>query len=128
MRKFKYVFALLFVVMASTFSFGQKYGHINSGNLMVLLPEVAMSDSLLADYRDSLIGEGQKKAQALEAKVKDFLARRNSGELTPRQEQEEGGKLQQEEQQLGVFEQEVREKVQMKREELLSPLLERVND
>lgn len=128
MKKFQYLFVFLFVAFATQMSFGQKFGHINSGNLMVLIPEVAQADSSLVLYRDSLIQVGQVKAQELEKKVKDFLAKRAAGELTPKQEQEQGGTLQQEEQALGAFEQEVRARVQNKRETLLAPILEKVND
>jgi outer membrane protein len=128
MKKFQYLIVFLFVAFATQMSFGQKFGHVNSGNLMVLLPEVAQADSSLALYRDSLFQVGQAKAQDLEKKVKEFLAKRSAGEMTPKQEQEEGSKLQQEEQALGAYEQEIRARVQAKREQLLSPILERVND
>lgn len=128
MKKVQYLIVILLVAFSTQFSFGQKFGHVNSGNLMVLLPEVSQADSTLALYRDSLIQVGQEKAKVLEEKVKSFLAKRASGEMTPKEEQTEGAKLQEEEQALGAFEQEVRARVQGKREQLLAPILESVND
>ena len=127
MKKVQYLIVILLVAFSTQFSFGQKFGHVNLGNLMVVLPEVAQADSSLALYRDSLISVREEKAKALEGKVKSFLAKRAAGEMTPREEQEQGAKLQEEEQALGSFEQEVRARVQGKREELLSPILDRVN-
>lgn len=119
---------LLFLFGISSSLSAQKYGHLNIGNLLEIMPEVALSDSLLAKFRDSLVADGQGKAAKLEEKAKAFFAKRNAGELTPLQQQQQGDALQKEQEALQAYEQEAVSKVQQKRQEFLEPILKRVNE
>jgi outer membrane protein len=50
-----------------------------------------------------------------------------SGDLSPKQQEEEAQKLQAREQEIAAFEQDMRKQVSDKREELLGPIYEKVN-
>ncbi len=121
-------FGFILTFGISTTTIAQKYGHLNVGNLLELLPEVTISDSLLAQYRDSLVADGQSRAAKLEARAKVFFEKRNAGDLTPLQQQEQGAVLQKEQEELQAYEQEAINKVQQKRQEFLEPILKKVND
>lgn len=113
---------------APTKSSAQKYGHLNLGNLMELLPEVAVADSVLADFRDSLFISGQLKAKRFEEKAKAFMQKRDQGELTRLQEEEQAAALEKEQQALAQLEDTVMKQVQAKRGEYLDPILRKIDN
>lgn len=130
MKKYMFPFLILALglFLSTQSATAQKYGHLNAGNLLVQLPEVAQADTLLKLYQDSLLVAGEAKAKMLESKFMDFMKRRNAGELTPKQEQAEATQLQTEEQELQNLEQEVRQNIQLKRQELMAPILKKVDE
>lgn len=117
-----------FLSLYSTATFAQKYGHLNSGNLLEQLPEVKAADKQLEEYRKQLVSKGEEMATAFQANVQSYIAKANAGDLTPAQGQEQERKLQAERQKIMEYEQEVIAKVQQKRQELLEPILKKVQD
>ncbi len=118
---------ILFITLGSTNAFAQKYGHINVGNLLELMPETALSDSTLVQYRDSLMNVGMEKAKAFDAKVKLMVGKMQSGEMNRKQEQEVTAELQKEQQEIQGYEQQIMNMVQQRRNQLLSPLLQKMD-
>ena len=98
-----------FAVLALTAS-AQKFGYVNSAQVMSLLPEVKEANSSLEVFQKqyearlkSMIEEYQQKGMALQTKVQQ-------GEIAPKQQEEETKKLQELETQIGTLEQEMRQK------------------
>jgi outer membrane protein len=104
----------------------QKFGHLNSGNLLQALPEVKAADSQLSVFRDQLIKKGEDMAKVFQTKLEDYLKKAESGELSKVQMQEQENALQKERETIMNYEQEVIAKVQQKRQELLNPILQKV--
>lgn len=104
----------------------QKYGHCNFGSLVSAMPGTKQADSDLAAYRDQLVKKGEDMAQAFQQKVTQYYQDSQSGDFTPKVLAEREQALQQEQQQIAAYEQEVQQKVAAKREELLKPLVEQV--
>lgn len=118
---------LLLLTIASQQVKAQKFGHVNSGNLLTLMPSTIQSDQQLKVYRDSLVKVGEGRAQALKAEFDAFLAKYNEGSLTPIQAQQTQGELQQKEQQLIAYQDEINNMVAIKRQELLEPIIDQLS-
>lgn len=106
----------------------QKFGYVNSAQVMSLLPEVKEANSSLEVFQKqyearlkSMIEEYQQKGMALQTKVQQ-------GEIAPKQQEEETKKLQELETQIGTLEQEMRQKVAEKQESLISPIIEKMQN
>lgn len=107
-------------------SIAQKYGHCNFGSLVGAMPGTKQADTELAAYRDQLIKKGEDMAKAFQEKVAQFYQDQQSGDFPPKQMTDREQALQQEQQSILNYEQEVQQKVVAKREELLKPLVEQV--
>ena len=116
-------FILAAFVMAST-SFAQKFGHINSQQLLFESPLVKAADTKIKTYQDGLIASGREMVTVFEANYKKYVAEVDAGGLSKVQ-------MAQREEQLGIsqqaiqkYEVEVQQKITMKKEELYKPILE----
>lgn len=105
----------------------QKYGHLNSGNLLAEMPAVKAADKQMEAYQKELIAAGEKMATAFQEKLSVYMKKANAGELSQVQDQQEQAKLQQEQQKIAKYEQEIVAKMQEKRQELLAPILQKVD-
>ena len=110
----------------NTTTFAQKYGHLNLGNLLATLPATTIADK-------QLVAEQEKMATAFEAEVTAFknkyaaaVEAMQKGALTPVQVKQKEEELAKEQETLAKKEQENIQKIQLKRQELLSPILEKV--
>lgn len=121
------IVAFLFVTVAHEAE-AQKFGYINSQELISQLPEVKEANSKIETLKKQLEKKGQEMIQSLQAKYADVQKRQADGLLSPKEAQEEGAKLQAEEQTLVQFEQTSQEKILKKSEELLSPIQEKINN
>jgi outer membrane protein len=119
----------LFVTLSMLF-FGasaQKFGYLNSEAILVEMSDVKAANSTIQTFQEQLAKQGRAKAEALQARYQKLAEDEKKGLLSPKQLQDEGGKLKADEEALGKEEQEMMQKVGAKREELLKPILDRVN-
>lgn len=105
-----------------------KYGHLNYGNLLELVPEVKSGDSQLATYRDQLVKQGEDRVKKWQADVQTFQTQAQAGDLTGLQIKQTEEKLGKEQQAIAALEQEVIQKVTKKREQILKPILDKIDD
>ncbi len=124
---------LKYLILATAFLFigmsgleAQKYGHLNLGNLLELLPERQQADDVLAKFRDARIAEENAKIKALEEKVTRIRAKIQ--ELSPLQIQEKEKEVQADQQAIQAFKQETIQQLEKKRRDLLGPILEKIQD
>lgn len=117
----------LLTITAST-SFAQKFGHLNSGNLLASMPEVAAADKQMETFQK------QKQSQ-FENKIKDFQTRfaavnqlAAEGKLTPIEQQTKTAEFQKEQESLAKLEQTIQMEIANKRQELLAPILKKVDE
>ncbi len=104
----------------------QKFGHLNSGNLLVQMPETAAADAKLKVFQDSLVAGGESKAKKLEEEFNAFVIEYRQGNIPPATAQKKQAEFQQKEAELAQLEEEIMEQVDLKREELIGPILEKV--
>lgn len=125
----KISFLLLCVTFLSNNSIiAQKFGYVNSKELILLLPEAKAADSELEALQ-------KKLGESLEAKINTFRTDVAKFEkaayldktLSPVQIEEQGGALAQREKKLADEEREMTQKIVDKRTELLSPILEKID-
>ncbi len=120
------VLLILSVVTLGSLQAQSKYGHLNYGNLLASLPETEVADKELEAFRAQLVKKGETMAQAFQEDYGKFVNEVQSGSLSPIQQQQRQAQLQEEQQKIVAYEQQIRQQVQAKREEVLSPILEKV--
>ncbi|MBL7829337.1 MAG: OmpH family outer membrane protein [Saprospiraceae bacterium] len=125
------LFFLLMLLLGTTSTFAQnapKYGHMNLGNLLEMLPDTKTANDNLKVFADKLTAKDDSLTKAFQAAVTDFQTKYQSGLLTPIQAQTREAELQKEQEAIQKFEQDAQQMVTQKREELLSPILTKIND
>ncbi len=105
----------------------QKYGHLNSGNLLQTLPQVKTADAQMKTFQEGLMKKGEEMAKAFEQKFQVYAAKVQNGELSQIQRKQQEEALEKERNQIMTYEEEAAEQVATKREELLKPILEKVD-
>jgi outer membrane protein len=106
----------------------QKFGHINSGNLLEMMPEVNQAEQNLLSFREGLMSDFQSKVERFQRKYESLAQAVQSGELSQRDQQIRTQELEMEQEELVEMEREIQQKVSNKREQLLSPILAKVDE
>ncbi len=125
MKKLLVVLTGLFLV-ASTAT-AQKYGHLNFGNVLTLMPETKTADETLKKYQEELVAKGEEMAKKFQESYTKALAEVREGKLSPLQQQRLQSDLEKEQQAIADYEEDISEKIQTKREELLRPIVEKAD-
>jgi outer membrane protein len=125
MKKLLVVLMGLFLV-ASTAT-AQKYGHLNFGNVLTLMPETKTADETLKKYQEELVAKGEEMAKKFQESYTKALAEVREGKLSPLQQQRLQSDLEKEQQAIADYEEEISEKIQTKREELLRPIVDKAD-
>lgn len=106
----------------------QKYGHLNSGNLLESLPKVKTANDKLEGYQKAKLEEIQTKSKALEAKYKAYSEQAQGGDLSPVQIRKYEEEIQAGQQELAKLEQDASVEIQKMRQEMLDPILKEVDE
>ena len=121
------VLSILCVFLLSGLSLqAQKFGYLNSAQLLSELPEVKAADADLEAYQKQLIASGENMVKSFEVKYQQYVKDVNEGILSQVQMQQKEGELGQEQQKIQQYEVEVQQKILKKREELYQPILDKV--
>lgn len=126
MKRIKNLIAIVLVVCSIQVMSAQKFGHIDSQQLLLDLPEIKTADSQLTTYQQSLMTKGEQMVKTLEANYNAYVVEANEGKLSKIQMQQKESALQQEQQAIQQYEVEVQQKLLSKREELYKPILDKV--
>lgn len=124
----KIAFLALALIAINTTARAQKYGHLNSGNLISNLAETKSADSQLRTYQEQLIKKGQTMAENFEKEYVNFMERYQKGEVTPAVAQAKEEEFRKKQEDIQRYEQKVMNDVTQKREELFAPILKKVQD
>lgn len=113
--------ALLLIVAAFTAGFGQKYGHVNFGNLLAQMPTTEAAEAKLAAFNEQQIADGEAMVKKLEA---DFLAvQKDQQNIPPIKLREYEAKFQKEQDRILKYEQNISVEIEKRRQELLGPII-----
>jgi len=119
---------LILALLATIQINAQKVGYINSQELIQSIPEVKEANSNIETFRNQLQKKGQDMIKGFQAKYTALEQKRERGELSPIQLEEEAQKLGLEEQQIREFDQQSQDKIVKKSEALLQPLRTKIQD
>lgn len=125
MRKSLLIFG--FSLMAMAAGYAQKFGYCNSTVLLTNIPEMKQADSELKGFQTQLQKRGQEMVKALEDKANDLKRKQDQGTISPKDFETQNAKLSEEQEAISKYEQEVYEKLSQKKEELYTPILDKVN-
>jgi len=122
----QFFFALLLTVCAVSSAFAQQYGHVNFGNLLSQMPDVKTAETSLQAYEKGEIATGEKMVADFKKHYAETEAR--VGDMTPKQLEQEKAKLEKEQATIQQFEQGLSRKIELKRQELLGPIIKKAKD
>jgi outer membrane protein len=105
----------------------QKFGYVNSAEILAQMPEVKQADANLEALQKQLQKKGQGMLEKLQQDYAAVQQKVERGELSPKQQEEEAQKLKEREMEISKFEQDMRTQIQNKRSELLDPIYDKVN-
>ncbi len=125
----KVFLALLMVVtIFATDAYSQKtkFGHINSNDLLAIMPERAAAQTQLQNFSKELEDQLTMMNQELQAKYQDYMSKQDSMSVSIRQMKEE--ELQSLQQRIQSFQQTAQQDLQKKEQELLQPIIDKAKD
>ena len=79
--KTAFLFVCLFLLNTGI-SNAQKFGHLNSAELLVDMPEVKLADTELVAYQKGLISAGEELVKAFKANYEKYVEEANGGTLS----------------------------------------------
>ena len=120
------LFTLLLAIGVVTDSVAQKFGYVDTQEIIELIPEVKEANAEIETLKTQLQKRGQEMLQALQVKYQGLERREAQGEISPKQLETEAAKLKQEEGTIVQFEQESQQKILQKSESLLAPIRDRI--
>jgi len=118
--------AVLLLFAASSNGQSLKFGHINSADLLAMMPEVKKADSSLQLYQKSLEDQNQSMITEYQTKVQDYqsLPPATTDAVKEVKQQE----IQDLQTRIQQFQQSAQDKLQNKKEEIYSPILKKAED
>ena len=122
----KVLLALLLVAtIFATDAYSQKvkFGHINSNDLLALMPEKAAAQTQLQKFSKELESQLTMMNQEFQTKYQDYTSKQDSMSASIRQMKEE--ELQSLQQRIQSFQQTAQQDLQKKEQELLQPIIDK---
>jgi len=127
MKKISKIVLSAAVVLFSSQAFAQlKFGHINSTELIQLMPETKKADTTLKKFGESLETQLKTMSAEYQTKLQTYQSKRDSlpdavRGIKEQELQDLGGRIQD-------FQQTAQESIQKKKEELYGPILKKAED
>lgn len=127
-RIFRLGLVVMLTVCVAFTAEAQKLAYTNSQAILMEMPEVKSADSQLANLQKQLQKKGEQMVKAYQEKRVDLQRRYDNGELSPAQAKIELEKLAEEEQKLMKYEQDMMMQLSKKREQLIQPIFDKVQE
>ncbi len=118
--------ALLLCVSLSALAQSNKLGHINSTELLQLMPEVKVADSTLQGYQKQVQDQFQTMQAEGQQKYDEF--QKNAATMPDAVKEVKQQELQDLQNRISQFQQTAQDKFQTRKEELYSPILKKAED
>ena len=127
MKKLIFPAAILFFLACSISSFAQlKFGHIDSGALIQMMPQTKKADSTLKRFGESLDSQLKAMTAEYQSKLQDYQRKvdtlPDAIRMTMEKELTDLG------QRIQDFQQTAQESIQKKKEEIYGPILKKAED
>lgn len=105
-----------------------KFGYLNSAELMSMMPEVTKADSAVDKYAQDLDALGQQMYAEYQKKAADAQDKKQKNLLSPEQEEIVVKELADMEKRISDFQQSAQDKIQAKKEKLYAPIMQKANE
>lgn len=128
MKFFKLSFVALLLLVATATASAQKFGFVNSAEILSELPATKAAESNLEALQKQLQKQGQGMVESFQNDYQALQAEAQQGTMSPKQQQEEAAKLQKREEEIANFEQKMMADLQKKRQTLLTPIYDSINN
>ena len=126
MKTYKILMLALFVLGGMTVASAQKFGYVNTQELLQGLPAVKEAEAELETFKTQLEKQYEQKVVALQTKYQRLQQQQENGELSPKQLEVEAAKLRDEETVLGKLNQDSQQKILEKSNTLLGPIQDKI--
>lgn len=127
-RIFRLSLVAVFTVCVAFTAEAQQFGYTNSQEILMEMPDVKRADSQLADLQKQLQRKGEQMVKAYQEKRADLQRRHDNGELSPAQAKIELENLAKDEQKLMEYEQNMMQQLATKREQLIKPIFDKIQN
>lgn len=129
MRNIIKIAALMALLMVSFSTVqAQKFGYVNSTELLGELPELKAAEAELEALQKQLQKKGQGMVEQLQKDYQEIQQKIERGELSPKEQDEQAKSLETRQQAIAKFEQDMVGQIQNKRTQLYEPIYTKVND
>ncbi|WP_116107448.1 OmpH family outer membrane protein [Lewinella sp. IMCC34191] len=123
----RYLFFALFLSLSALAPLtAQKYGHLNFANLLSEMPRTQAADSTLRTYNQGLVSKGEEMVANLRQRVQEVQAQVE--DLPPVRVEELRAELAAQRDEIAAYEQQIQRDTELKRQELLGPLIQEIRD
>lgn len=119
---------ILLLFMAAINVQAQKFGYINTAEILAEMPEVKQAEVDIENFSTALQKKGQAKVKELEQKYAKIQQQMQAGNLSPVQQQQAQTDLQKDQEELAKFEQDMMGQIQDKRQKALQPIYDKLNN
>lgn len=124
---FRYLTITAIVFVAAINLSAQKIGYVNRGALLADIPAVKQANANLEVLQKQLQKKYEDMITEFRTRYEDLQRKEQQGELSPKQLEDEGQKLRDEEVKIQQYQQEMQTQLAQKQESLLLPILEDLN-
>src|SRR5690554_2555463 len=108
------IIALMFLFIGGAIQAQDKYGYVNFGNIVNMMPEMESANTSLKATQDRLVTEFQDKQSAFEAKYAQLQHDVSEGTVSRTKQEEREAALRQEQQELMNAQSIISEEIQQK--------------
>lgn len=124
----QFLFAIFLLGSLSPLMSQARYGHLNFGQLLSIMPQTQGAEASLEAYQKQLVAQGEAMAAKFQADYTEYLRQAQGGDLTPVQQQKMQTDLQAQQQAIVAYEEEMTQLINKKREELITPIIDRARE
>ncbi len=128
MNKLQTYLLLCLCLFATIAVSAQKFGYINSQQLIQQIPQVKEANAELETLQKQYESQMQNKATELQTKYQALARKQEQGEISPKQFETESAALEQERVSVAKFQQEIQQNLSTKSEGLLKPIRDKINE
>ncbi|KXK37683.1 MAG: OmpH family outer membrane protein [Saprospiraceae bacterium] len=123
--KLNFLSIALMMALAVTVN-AQKFGYIDTQELLSQMSEMKLADNQLQQYQNELMAKRGEMTIKFEDEYKAYLNEANGGTLSKVQMQQREEALVAKQEEIRSYETEMQQKIIAKREELLKPIIDKV--
>lgn len=125
-RSIPFLAILVFMASGQLFAQSLKFGHINSTQLLGMMPETKLADSTLQKFGASLESQLKTMTNEYQAKVGEFRA--NEATMAEPIKEAKAKEINDLEQRIQDFQDSAQQSLQKKKEEVYTPIIKKAED